>query len=187
MPVVTCKLLTYKGQYSTCQIKVPDIDTKLSAVKIDSRYYSLFRRFDDAESAMTALNRLTQTGNDEMALTNLDNGRYVMWALELEAQAFKGRRQQEPQWPTHGPASCLILGNAKQYNQCYVKVPDLAQPLVAVQCDARFYSVYQPGMEAQAALELAAQFAGRGNDSAIAATAKGYAVCLWEPEATPQT
>ena len=183
MPVAACKLLTYKGQYSTCHIKVPDVDAKLSAIRIDGHYYSLFRRFDGAELAMKAFNKLSKQGGDDLALTKQSNGRYVMWAIENEAQVFKGPRKQSLDWPTHGPATCLMLGDAKQYHQCYVQVPDLADPLVAVNYEEQFYSVYQPGLEAAEALELAAQFAGRGNTSAIASTTKGYAVCLLEPEA----
>ncbi|MBE9067539.1 hypothetical protein IQ260_12805 [Leptolyngbya cf. ectocarpi LEGE 11479] len=186
MPVAACKLLTYKGQYSTCHIKVPDIDTKLAAIRIDGQYYSLFRQFDDAETAVSALNKLAQNTGDELALTQKAHDRYVIWVLEVDAQAFKGPRQKGLGWPTYGPSKCLMLGEAKQYHQCYVQVPDLMEPVVAVHYEDRFYSVYQPGLDAAAALELAAQFTWRGNESAIAATPKGYAVCLWEPEAAMQ-
>lgn len=184
MPVAVCKLLTYRGQYSKCHIKVPDVEAKLPAVKIGSQLYSLFRRFEDADAAMKALSKLAKKG-DELALTKQGNTRYVMWALEVEAQVFRGPRQEGRKWPTYGPANCLMLGDAKQYQQCYVTTPDLANPMVAVCYDNRFYSVYQPGMSAAEALELAAQLTWRGHDSAIASTDKGYAVCLWEPEATP--
>lgn len=183
MPVAICKLLTYKGQYSTCHIKVPDVDEKLSAIKIGNQYYSLFRRFEDAEAAMSALNKLAGQDNELLALTKPNNNSYIMWALELDAQVFKGSRKEGRRWPTYGPATCLILGDAKQYHQCYVQVPDLAQPMVAVQHNDQFYSVYQPGLDAVEAFDMAAQFTGRGNDSAIASTTKGYAVCLLEPEA----
>ena len=183
MPVVACKLLIHKGQYDTCQIKVPDVDAKLSAVKIDGQYYSLFRRFANAEATMKALNKLAQNG-DAIALTKQKNGGYVMWALEPDAQAFKGPRKKGLGWPTKGPATCFMLGSATQYQQCYVQVPDLMEPIVAVGYEDKFYSVYQPGLEAIDALDLAAQLTGRGNTSAIVSTQKGQAVCLWEPEAT---
>ena len=185
MPVAACKLLTYKGQYSTCQIKVPDVDTKLPAVKIGNQLYSLFRRFENAETVMKALDKLAQKGDELLALTKQSNNSYVMWALELEARVFKGPRNAGRKWPTHGPATCLILGDAKQYHQCYVTVPDLAEPVVALQHEDRFYSVYQTGLEASEALDLSTQLTWRGHDSAIASTAKGYAICLWEPEASP--
>ncbi|MBT9310980.1 hypothetical protein [Leptothoe kymatousa] len=184
MTVVACKLLTYKGQYNTCQIKVPDVEVKLSAIEIDSQYYSLFRRFKDADTVVQALEKLSKHQGEVLALTR-QKSNYTMWALELEALAFKGpRKQSHHAWPTHGPAKCLMLGDATQYQQCYVQVPELAEPIIAVHHDNRFYSVYQPGLGAIAALKLAAKFTRRGNESAIAATAKGYAVCLWEPEAT---
>lgn len=183
MPVAVCKLLIYKGQYSPCHIKVPDVDTKLAAINIDGRYYSLFRQFDDATAVIQTFHKLSNSGGEELALTQQHNGRYVMWVLELAAQALKGRRKQGLAWPTYGPANCLMLGDAKQYHQCYVQVPDVMQPLVAVHYDDRFYSVCKPGLEAADALDLAAKFTRRGNDSAIASTQKGYAVCLWEPEA----
>ncbi|EKV03040.1 hypothetical protein Lepto7375DRAFT_5310 [Leptolyngbya sp. PCC 7375] len=186
MPVAACKLLTYKGQYSTCQIKVPDIDEKLPAVKVSGQYYSRFRRFEDAEAAMKALDKLARNG-EVLALTKQSKDSYIMWALELEAQVFKGPRKDGRRWPTCGPATCLILGDAKQYNQGYIQVPDLADPMVAVHYDDQFYSVYRPGLAAGEALNLAAQLTGRGNDSAIASTSKGYAVCMLEPEATAHT
>ncbi|MEO0866965.1 MAG: hypothetical protein AAFY17_00695 [Cyanobacteria bacterium J06642_11] len=182
MPVVPCKLLTYKRQYSSCQITVPDVDARLSAIEIDGQYYSLFRRFDHAEASIAALNKLSQQDGDVFALTKQKRS-YVLWVLESEAQAAMTRGgQPERAWPTCGPANCLILGDAKQHRQCYVQVPDLVQPVVAVCYEDRFYSVYQTGLGAPAALALATQFARRGNENAIAHTPKGYAVCLWEPE-----
>ena len=185
MPVVACKLLTYKGQYSTCHIKVPDVEVKLPAIKIDGQYYSLFRRFDQAAATLAALEKLAHNG-DDLALMQQDNGGYVMWALEADAQEFKAPRQAGRPWPTHGPATCLMLGDAHQYHQCYVQVPDLALPMVAIHYEDRFYSVYQSALAEIAALDLATRLTGRGNASAIASTPKGFAVCLWEPEATPQ-
>ena len=184
MSVAICKLLTYKGQYTMCHIKVPDVDDRLSAIKIGNQYYSLFRRFENAEATMSALDKLARQGNELLALTRPTNNGYVMWALELEAQVYRGSRKDGRRWPTHGPASCLILGDAKQYHQCYIQVPDLAQPMVALRHDEKFYSVYRPGLEASEAFDIAAQLTGRGHDGAIASTTKGYAVCLWEPEAT---
>ncbi len=185
MPVAVCKLLTYQGQYSKCQIKVPDVDAKLPAIKIGGQLYSLFRRFADADAAMKALQKLAQQG-DELALTKQTPNKYVMWALEVDAHIFKDPKQEGQTWPTCGPAVCLMLGDAKQYHQCYVTVPELTKPIVAVWHEQRFYSVYQTRLNAAEALELASQLTWRGHDSAIAATAKGYAVCLWEPEANPQ-
>ncbi|MEM9804871.1 MAG: hypothetical protein AAF959_06290 [Cyanobacteria bacterium P01_D01_bin.56] len=184
MPVVACKLLTYKGQYRLCHIKVPDVDVKLSAIEIDSQCYSLFRRFDDADAAIKALDKLAQQGGEVLALTKQKSNAYVMWALELEADILKASgKKAERSWPIFGPASCLILGAAQQHHQCYVQVPDLAEPVVAVHYESRFYSVYQTGLNAVTALDLATQFARRGTENAIASTSKGYAVCLWEPEA----
>ncbi len=185
MPVVACKLLTYKGQYNSCQIKVPDVDAKLSAIEVDCQYFSLFRRFEHAEAAISALHKLAKQGGEVLALTKQKNNGYIMWALELDAQLLRAvKKKNMRSWPTHGPASCLMLGDAKQYHQCYIQVPDLAQPVVAIHWGERFYSVYQTGLEAVAALDLATKFARRVNESAIATTSKGYAVCLWEPEAT---
>ncbi|MGD1853325.1 MAG: hypothetical protein ACFB2W_03660 [Leptolyngbyaceae cyanobacterium] len=184
MSVAACKLLTYKGQYSPCHIKFPDVDTILPAIKLDDLYYSLFRRFDSAEAAMKALGKLAQQG-DQLALTQKGDS-YVMWALEPDAQVLE-RTKNSIEWPTCGPALCLILGDAKQYHQCYVQTPDVIQPMVAVHHGDDFYSVYQSGLDALASLELAAKFTRRGNRSAIASTAKGYAVCLWEPEASLRT
>lgn len=185
MSVVACKLLTYKGQYRLCHIKVPDVDVKLSAIEIDSQCYSLFRRFDNANAAIKALDKLAQQGGEVLALTKQKSNAYVMWALELDAQILKasGKKVERP-WPTFGPANCLMLGAAKQHHQCYVQVPDLAEPVVAVHHENQFYSVYQTGLNAVEALDLATQFARRGNKNAIASTPKGYAVCLWEPEAS---
>ncbi|MEA5463585.1 hypothetical protein [Leptothoe sp. PORK10 BA2] len=185
MPVAACKLLTHKGQYSTCYIKVPDVDAKLPAIKVDGHYYSLFRRFGHGAATMKALGKLAQNG-DQLALIKQENGSYTIWAWEADAQEFKPPRDAGRAWPTHGPATCLMLGDAHQYHQCYVQVPDLALPIVAIHYTDRFYSVYQPALDETAALELAAQLTGRGNDCAIASTPKGFAVCLWEPEAMPK-
>jgi hypothetical protein len=179
-----CRLLAYRGQYTPCHIEVPDVEGKLAAVAVDGRYFSLFRRFDDAEKVMKVAAKLAQRG-DDLALTASAQG-YVVWVYEPEAKELPAANaENRMHLPTYGPAPCFIICDTTHYRPCYIKVPDLPKYLVAVYYAKRFYSVYRRGLKAEEVLEMATQLVGRGDEVAIAPTKQGYALCVWEPEAVP--
>ncbi|MEL6139482.1 MAG: hypothetical protein AAFR42_19005 [Cyanobacteria bacterium J06628_6] len=179
-----CKLLSYKGQFTPCHISVPDLEGKQAAIDIDGRYFSLFKRFDSAEKVLQVAARLAKRGED-IAVTQSSQG-YVMWVHEEDATMLKlNVSSKSIQLPTFGPSPCYVIVSMKSYRPCYIKVPDLMQPMVAIYYAKRFYSVYRRGLTAADAIEIAKKLVGRGDEVAIAPTRNGYAVCGWEPEAVP--
>ncbi len=179
-----CKLLSYKGQYTPCHITVPDMDEKQAGIDIDGRYFSLFKRFDAAEKVLDVAARLAKRGED-IAITRSSQG-YTTWIHEADATLVKHNVSSKSiQLPTFGPAPCYVIVGMKSYRPCYIKVPDLMQPMVAIYYARRFYSVYRRGLAAADAIEIAKKLVGRGDEVAIAPTRNGRAVCVWEPEAVP--
>jgi hypothetical protein len=180
-----CKLLSYRGQYSTCQLQVPDVDAKLAGIEVDKRFFSFFRRFEKAETVMEVAAKLAQRG-DDIALTQSSQG-YMVWVYEPDAREVGSQNDKNNQMhlPTYGPAPCFLICDTNHYRPCYIKVPDLPKPLVAVYYARRFYSVYRRGLKPEEALEVATKLVGRGDEVAIAPAKQGYAICVWEPEAIP--
>ncbi|MEO1592907.1 MAG: hypothetical protein AAFU71_16670 [Cyanobacteria bacterium J06632_22] len=179
-----CKLLSYKGQYTPCHITVPDMAEKQAAVDVDGRYFSLFKRFDSAEKILNVAAKLAKRGED-IAITHSSQG-YVMWIHEEDATLLKlNVSSKSIQLPTFGPASCYVIVGMKSYRPCYIKVPDLTQPMVAIYYAKRFYSVYRRSLSAADAIEIAKKLVARGDEVAIAPTRNGHAICVWEPEAVP--
>lgn len=74
---------------SFCQIRVPDLDQVLSAIKIVDNYYSLFKLESDTEIVMEIIAKLTQRG-DEVAV-GLTRGGYAICVLEPDASVVVRR------------------------------------------------------------------------------------------------
>ncbi|MEM8806360.1 MAG: hypothetical protein AAGF01_10080 [Cyanobacteria bacterium P01_G01_bin.38] len=184
----TCKLLAYKGQYKTCHIGIPQAEGKRIAVAVDGRYFRFFRRFDTAQQVMAVAERLAQRGSD-FALTESfkDNKKgYRVWLYTPNVENVTTEALDGPlRLPVYGPSPCFMIFDQAHYRPCYIKVPDLPQPRVAIYYDKRFYSVCGKGLSAVSALELGQKLVGRGDEVAIASTDQTYVVCLWEPEAIP--
>jgi hypothetical protein len=180
-----CRLLSYRGQYTSCHITVPDVEGKLAAIEVDRRYFSIFRRFDTADTVIEVAIKLAQQG-DDLAVTHTAQG-FVVWVYEPDAKPAGEPKQSSNrmQLPTYGPAPCFLVSDTSHYKPCYIKVPDLPRHLVAIYYARRFYSVYRRGLKAEEAFEIATKLVSRGDEVAIAPAKLGYAVCVWEPEAIP--
>lgn len=182
--VADCMLLTYRGQYSTCQIQVPDVDGKLGAVEIGGLYYSCFQKLENADKTLRVLTKLTESG-DRVALTTTSRS-YLIWVFESEARlVVRQRPARRPAIPTHPPARCLLLPKLSSPMLQPVMLPDSTQPVMALHHHQGFYSLHRQQLTAAAAMELGAKLVWRGNTIAIAPMREAYAVFIEEPEAAP--
>lgn len=78
-------VLTKEGEeYQHCFIRVPDLDKRLAAIRVENQYYSLFKTVEDQYAAVELLHRLSQRG-DRMIVTQRSSS-YDIWVLELDAQ-----------------------------------------------------------------------------------------------------
>jgi hypothetical protein len=147
--------------------------------------FSIFRRFDTADTVIEVAIKLAQQG-DDLAVTHTAQG-FVAWVYEPEAKLASEPKSSlnRMQLPTYGPAPCFLVSDTSHYKPCYIKVPDLPRHLVAIYYARRFYSVYRRGLKAEEAFEIATKLVSRGDEVAIAPAKLGYAVCVWEPEAIP--
>lgn len=80
---VSYKLLESRSQYQPCQIRVPDLDKRLSAILVEGKYYSLFRVAGDRQKFTETIAKLNRR-NDETVVTRTSKG-FIIWVLEPEA------------------------------------------------------------------------------------------------------
>lgn len=172
----------------TCHIVIPQVEGKRVAVVVDGCYFRSFRRFNSAQQVMAVAKKLAHQGRN-LALTPSNDGNdkgYRVWIQAPEVEKVITEALDGPlRLPTYGPSPCFMIADRSYYRTCYVKVPDLFRPLVAIYHAQRFYSVYRKDLSPAAALELATKLAGRGDEVAIAPANQAYAVCIFEPEAIP--
>jgi hypothetical protein len=81
--LANCRILESRKEYQPCHIRVPDLDKRLAAVKVDGKYYGLLKVVDSREKALDLAARLQRRG-DEAIITRLTQGDAV-WVLEPEA------------------------------------------------------------------------------------------------------
>lgn len=81
------------------------------------------------------------------------------------------------------PARCRILISRAQYQTCRIRVPDLEQPLSALQMGNEYYSFYKVLPDAERLLHLIYRLGGRSDLLALTQTPRGgYTIWVWEPE-----
>ncbi|NEP17210.1 MAG: hypothetical protein F6J97_09920 [Leptolyngbya sp. SIO4C1] len=180
----SCKLLSYRGQYTAYRIELPSVKKRVAAVKVDDGYFRIFRQVSDAAQALELVIKLAAY-RDNLAISFHRQG-YCLWIYEPEVKSARSDQSSGPvRLPTYGPANCFIIRSERYYRICYIKVPDLPERLLAIYYGRQFYSLYKSGLDASAVLKTATKFVGRGDAVAIAPTKQGYALCLLEPEAIP--
>ncbi|WP_448573364.1 hypothetical protein [Trichothermofontia sp.] len=79
--------------------------------------------------------------------------------------------------------SCKLLTSRDQYQTCHILVPELDQPLAAIQLDDRCYSLFQTLTESERVLKVLIKLHQRGDEVIVTKTNKGYTLWVWEPEA----
>jgi len=74
------RLITSSDSYQTCEICVPDLDKRLSAILYAGRFYSLFKTVDSFQQATQTIQRLSYRG-DETIIIQSEEG-LSLWILE---------------------------------------------------------------------------------------------------------
>ncbi|MBD1912351.1 MULTISPECIES: hypothetical protein [unclassified Leptolyngbya] len=74
------RLLTSTDSYQTCEISVPDLDKRLSAILYEGRFYSLFKTVDDLQQACQIINRLSYRGDETVIIQSAEG--MSLWILE---------------------------------------------------------------------------------------------------------
>jgi hypothetical protein len=74
------RVLTSPDSYQTCEICVPDLDKRLSAILYEGRFYSLFKTVDDIEQAAQIINRLSYRGDETVIIQSMEG--MSLWILE---------------------------------------------------------------------------------------------------------
>jgi hypothetical protein len=82
------------------------------------------------------------------------------------------------------PVPCIVLLSREQYRSCHIRVPDQEQPLAAIWLGDRYFSFFQALSDSKRALGLVIKLSHRGDAAAITPIAKGYAIWIWESDAT---
>lgn len=77
----------------------------------------------------------------------------------------------------------LVLKSPSEYRRCQIWVPDLTDPLAAINVGDKYYSLLKVVPDEQKAVELAERLVKRGDNVVLTATAKGYAIWVWEAQA----
>ncbi|MBO1348039.1 MAG: hypothetical protein EBE86_011870 [Hormoscilla sp. GUM202] len=76
-----------------------------------------------------------------------------------------------------------ILKSPSEYRRCQIWVPDLTDPLAAINVGDKYYSLLKVVPDEQKALELAEKLVKRGDNVVLTATPKGSAIWVWEAQA----
>lgn len=74
------RILTSTDSYQTCEICVPDLDKRLSAILYEGRFYSLFKTVDDIDQAAQIINRLSYRGDETVIIQSMEG--MSLWILE---------------------------------------------------------------------------------------------------------
>jgi hypothetical protein len=179
-----CLMLASRDQYMACHIRVPDLAQRLAAIRIGGSYYSFFRMVDDSRKALSLTVKLCYRG-DKVALTRVAKG-YGLWILEPEAQPTHLERiGSTSHTQLSEPALCRIMVSRTQYQSLAIRVPDLEQPLDAIQVNGNYYSIFRIETDLDRLIEIVAKTTRRGDETIILRIQEGYAICVWEPEVQP--
>lgn len=186
-------ILISREQYFSCHISVPEVEKPLAAIQIGDTYYSFFTAVADSRRVLGIAVKLSYLG-DTIAITKIAKG-YAVWVLEADTHLLNSqfpRSQASSQ--TNGQTSsqnlgrsstltsCRVLVSQDQYQTLTILVPDLDQPLSAIQFEDKYYSIFRAESDATKLLEIAAKIMQRGDELVITKAEQGHAICIWEPE-----
>ena len=76
-----------------------------------------------------------------------------------------------------------ILKSSSEYSRCQIWVPDLTDPLAAINVGDKYYSLLKVVPDEQKAVEIAERLVKRGDNVVLTATPKGCAIWVWEAQA----
>ncbi len=176
--------LLSRQQYRSCHIWVPDIPERQPAILVGIKYYSLFKVTKSKAEALELINKLSRK-QQEVAVTAIPKG-FGIWLYEPDAIADDLIRTQPKLELTTPSASEKILVSRDQYQSCYIRVPDLDKPLVAIAVNNKYYALFKAVPDQSQALLLLEKLEQRGDNTVITRTTTGYAVWVQEIDAQPE-
>jgi hypothetical protein len=178
-------ILMSREQYSSCHISVPEVEKPLPAIQIGDTHYSFFTAVTDSKRVLGIAVKLSYLG-DAIAITKIAKG-YAVWVLEADTRLLhsrlRGQSAASQLKRSPAPVACRVLVSQKQYHRLNIWVPDLDQPLSAIEFEDKYYSIFRVETDATKLLEIAAKIMQRGDEMVITKTEQGqFAICIWEPE-----
>jgi hypothetical protein len=179
-------ILISRDQYSSCHVSVPEMEKPLAAIEIGDTHYSFFTAVADSKRVLGIAIKLSYMG-DAIAITKIAKG-YAVWVLEPDTrllrfqnsggQPFNPKPRRSPT-----PTVCRVLLSPQQYRPLNIWVPDLDQPLSAIEFEGKYYSIFRVEADVTKLLEIAAKIMQRGDEIVMTKTEQGqFAICIWEPE-----
>lgn len=172
-----CYILANRQQYTTCHVRVPDLEQRLAAIYFGGKFYEFFQSIRDGRRAIALLTKLVYRG-DEVVMTKTPKG-YGLWVYEPEATPAVPHSLPEPK----SAAPCFLLVSHYPHQRVRAEVPDLAQPVDAVRVDQQTYSIFKMDLDADYALEILAKLLQRGDRSLLMPDKHGLLVGVYEPDA----
>jgi hypothetical protein len=178
---MACKLLFDRDLYTACHIQVPDTDRRLSALYVDSQFYSFLKIVPEAQKVIDVVLRLNKR-DSSVAVTQTGRG-YAIWAQEPNARyAPPTRKPGYGMRPVFGPKDCLIVADKNAYQTCRLQVPDVTKPLMGLIYDNRHYSYFKQDANASKLLDIAAKLARRGDETLLVVEPNQFTLALLEPK-----
>jgi hypothetical protein len=181
------RILESRTQYQPCHIRVPDLDDRIVAIRVDGKYYSLLKLVRERQQALEIANRLSNKGEETIITATVKGD--AIWVLERDAYLDLPVQPvsaiPNSLHPSVGAAK--ILESRSQYRPCHIRVPDLDHRLSAIAVEGQYYSFFKVVKDRAQALEVSARLARRGDQTTITSTVKGDVVWVLEPEAELDT
>lgn len=84
------KIIQSQNQYRTCQIRVPDLQQPVPAIRVDNEFYSFFKAVEEAEKAFEIVAKLG-SGGDSTVITKTPKG-YAIWVKEPLAEVHRSSK-----------------------------------------------------------------------------------------------
>lgn len=157
-------LILNRPQFQTCHIQVPELDKPLAAICVKgTQFFSFFRLMPDLEAAQVIAGRLLNRG-DHVVITPTAKQNYAVWVQETK-----------------------VILKREHYRTTHVQVPDMDQPLAAIQVlGNQYYSFFKMAADLEAAQTVVNRLQQKGDLAVITAAAKQkYAIWVHEPDAVP--
>ncbi len=176
-----------RQQYRSCHVWVADIPDRQPAILLGMKYYSLFKVVKSKPEALELINKLSRK-QQEVAVTLIPKG-FGIWVYEPDAISDDLIRTQpdlELSTAAIPNTSSKVLESRDQYQSCYIRVPDLDKPLVAIAVNNKYYALFKAVPDQSQALILLEKLEQRGDDTVITRTTTGYAVWVREVDAQPE-
>lgn len=175
-----CKILESRSQYRACHVRVPDVNDRLAAIMIANRYYSFFKLIKDSQKTLHTATKLVDRG-DEVAITRTIKGD-VIWIYEPEAQEERANKPQSNLPRIVVSEQWKLLESEREYQSCYIRVPDVAKPMMAIYSDRQYYSYMKTVRDQNQAIDAAERLAKKGHTSRITKTRQAWSIWLLESE-----